>query len=265
VIEQGVRDLKRIIAANDGSNVADRNFRRAVDALVSSVYDEIGDVSRVPLRDLFDLFVIKVLYVGRQTRHADVVDYIAGVLECFLYARALFPEDAKGRPRRLYFSDLADPERLPDGIADLSEAYRLYADSALFLGGVFPRASQPRASRTARDAGLRRQPAPAVDSAYYVTTGRTMYRMSAQADHETCTHAPATLEKMAEHIDLYMDALAEVSERYLMGVDTAVVADKMLDAFNRHRQSGAPGDLDAARRYAALLGDAPYFTPGQAD
>lgn len=265
MIEQGVRDLKRIIVANDGRNAADRTFRRAVDALVSSVYDEIGDISRIPLRTLFDLFVIKVLYVGRQTRHADVVDYMGELLESFLYARALFPDDAHGRPRKLYFSDLTDPDRLPPGIADLSEAYRVYADSALFLGGVFPASTRPRTTRAAHDPGLRRRPAPAVDAAYYATTGRAMYRMSARADHESCTHAPATLEKMAEHIELYMDALTEMSERYLMGVDTALVADKMLDAFNRHRHSGAKPDLDAARRYAAILGDTRYFALDETD
>ena len=37
----------------------------------------------------------------------------------------------------------------------------------------------------------------------------------------------------------------------LGGVDR--LADKMLDAFNRYRETGDPGTLETARKYAALL------------
>jgi hypothetical protein len=260
VIEEGVQELKRIIVANDGRNAADRRFAEEVDALVSAVYDDIGEISRVPLRPLFDLFVIKVLYVGRQSRHADVVEYLGEMLESFLHARALFPEDEAGKPRRLYFSDMADPERAMPEVEDLAEAYRTYADMALFVGGVFRDSGR---SRTRGQPGaLRRRTAPAVDSTYYATTGRAMYSMSARTEHAACAHRPGTLAKMGEHIEVYMDALTEMSERYLMGLDRSLIADKMLDAFNRHRHTHGDADLAAARRYAALLGAGDAFGVG---
>jgi len=50
-----------------------------------------------------------------------------------------------------------------------------------------------------------------------------------------------------------MDALNEVSERYVLGFDLNLIADKMLDNFNLYRRTGEDRYLENARRYAAIL------------
>jgi hypothetical protein len=178
MLEQRIRELKEIIAANDGRNAADRRFARAVDDLISAFYDDIGHITDTPPRALFDLFVIKVLYVGRGSCHADVIEYLGALLDTFLYARELFPPDAAGKPARMYFSDALDEEPGDEARRDRFEAYRRYGDSALFLSGVF-RASLARRTRRG-DGPLRGTRTPSVDASYYVSTGRTMYRMASQ-------------------------------------------------------------------------------------
>ncbi len=252
LIEQRVQELKGIIAGNDGRNAADGRFSRAVDELIAAVYDDIGEVSALPARTLFDLFVIKVLYVGRHSRDAAVVEYIAAMLEAYVDVRRLFPPDEAGRPRRLYFSDMLEREKHPLDEPDVYESYRRYADSALFVAGVFPSSvrSRPR-GRTP----MRRRAAPAIDASYYVSTGKAMYHMAAQHHHRECTHQPETLEKLGANFEIYADALNEMSERYITGLPMGIIADKMLDAMNRHRHGASPRDLDATRRYAGLLAE----------
>jgi hypothetical protein len=262
-LEERVTELKAVITGNDGHNAADARFERAVDDLVHSVYDDIGEIKAIPVRTLFDLFVIKVLYVGRKSRHADVVDYLGALLATSLDIREIFPHDERGRPRQLYFSDLVDPERRPQDIENVYEAYREYADSALFLSGIFPQ--RTRRSRSAARTALRRRSAPAVDMAYYVSTGKQMYRMAAQDDHVSCEHAAGTLDKMAEHFEVYVDALNEMSERYILGFDMQLIADRMLDGYNSYRTSRDEKHLGDARRYAALLRVEPNRFPRAAD
>ena len=243
LIEQRVRELKAIIAGNDGRNAADRGFARAVDELISAVYDDIGEISALPARTLFDLFVIKVLYVGRHSRDAAVIEYIGALLEAYIDARRLFPADDDGHPRRLYFSDMLDPARHPRDEPDVYESYRRYADSALFLAGVFRPSLRVR---TASRSHLRRRAAPAVDHAYYVSTGREMYLRAAEHHHRDCAHEPRTLAMMGDNFELYADALQEMSERYIMGFDFGLMADKMLDAMN----AGRP---EEAGRYRGII------------
>ena len=243
LIEQRVHELKAIIAGNDGRNAADRPFTRAVDELISAVYDDIGHVSALPARALFDLFVIKVLYIGRNSRDAGVVDYIGAMLEAYLDARRLFPDDEDGRPRKLYFSDMLESDRRPPDEPNVYESYRRYADSALFLSGIFATSmKQPRRA----EGMMRRNAGGGVDRGYYVATGKSMYRMAAQDDHRACPHEPETLEKLSANFELYADALQEVSETYIRGYPTAAIADKMLDAMNAD-------DTSSAARYLDLL------------
>jgi hypothetical protein len=251
MIEERVRELKTIIDNNDGHNAADATFARAVDDLVHSVYDNIGEVRCIPARTLFDLFVIKVLYVQRQSRHADVIDYLGALLATFVDVRELFPPDEQGKPRQVYFSDMLDPERQPMGCDNVFDAYRKYADSALFLSGMFP--GRVRRSRPGARTALRRRSAPMIDTAYYVSTGKTMYRMAARDGHAECAHAPVTLGKLADHFEIYVDALNEMSERYVLGFDMKLIADRMLDGYNAYRTSGDSVHLDEARRFAQLI------------
>ena len=269
MLEQRIGELKAIIAHNDGRNAADTRFTRAVDDLISAFYDDIGQITDTPARALFDLFVIKVLYVGRRSCHADVIDYLASMLETFLYARELFPPDAEGRARPIYVSDLLDDERAAQiagaqiagaqiagaqiagaQVADSRfEAYRSYADRALFVTGVF-RAHTPR-RRAAQPTVLRRVPSQSVDEAYYVATGKTMYRMASRQDG--AEQQRETLERLARFFEVYVQALNEMSARYILGFDLDLLADRMLDSINAFRATRDERALAAARSYAAIL------------
>jgi hypothetical protein len=251
MLEQRILELKRIIAGNDGHNAADRTFARAVDELVSAVYDDIGEIKDMPTRALFDLFVIKVLYVGRHSRHAGVIDYLGRLLDTYLDTRELFPPDERGRPQRLYFSDMLDEQKAAARFQNVFEAYRKYADTALFLAGVFPSSLERR--RPAARMPLLRRASRGVDAGYYISTGKTMYRMAAGQALAEDTQQRDTLSRLAQHFEVYVDALNEMSERYITGFDMGLIADKMLDALNRYRESGEERHLSDARRYAAIL------------
>ena len=246
MLETRVLELKTIIATHDGENVADRGFARAVDKLVSSLFDSITEVRVLPSRSVFDLFVIRVLYVGRRSRHADVVDYLGGMLDACMHSRRVYPPDELGRARQPYFSDAVEP-----GDGDVYETYRAYGDSALFLTGVFPASlRRPRRSRGA----LRSHAASGVDHEYYVTTGKTMYRMASE-QRSGEPRQRMTLARLAEGFELYADALNEISARYITGLDRHLIADKMLDSMNRARASGDPRARRDAERYATLLNE----------
>ncbi len=249
MLEQRVDELKQIIAGNDGHNAADVRFARAVDELVRSVYDDVGEIKDMPSRALFDLFVIKVLYVGRHSRHAGVIDYLGQLLETNLDTGEVFPPDDVGRPRRMYFSDMLDRQRVATRFQNHFEAYRKYADSALFLAGIFAPSLRPRATARGR-LGMR---ATGIDRGYYVSTGRTMYLLASRHELAEDTKQRDTLTRLAEHFELYADALNEMSERYIMGFDMNVIADLMLDCINSYRRTGDERQLTNARRYAALL------------
>lgn len=252
MLEERIDELKAIIAGNDGHNAADSRFARAVDDLVSAVYDDIGQIRSISTRALFDLFIIKVLYVGRRSSDARVLDYLGELLDRYLYAREMYAPPAPGdtRPQTLYFSDVLDEEKANERFDDRFDAYRRYADTALFLSGIFPGSVRPR--RRAPGGALRER-APAVDAAYYVTTGKTMYRMAAHEDEAERARLRATLLKLGEYFELYADALNEMSGRYILGFDMDLVADKMLDQFNRYRETGDAAALANARRYASVL------------
>jgi hypothetical protein len=251
MLEQRIRELKAIIAANDGRNAADVRFARAVDDLLGAFYDDICHITDTPSRALFELFVIKVLYVGRRSRHADVIDYIAALLDTFLYARELFPPDAQGRPGQVYFSDLLSEERRNEVESDRFEAYRRYGDSALFLSGIFHQSLTRRRRRL--PGGLRREEPVRVDTAYYVSTGRTMYRMASRQDGAEAERQRETLGRLARFFEVYVEALNEMSTRYIMGFDLDLLANKMLDSINAYRQHADQRALGDARRYAAIL------------
>ena len=72
-----------------------------------------------------------------------------------------------------------------------------------------------------------------------------MYLRAAQHHHRDCEHAPRTLAMLGDNFELYADALGEMSERYIMGFDFNLIANKMLDAMNAGRptvrQAATPG------------------------
>ena len=243
MIEAAVTELRRLVDEHDGSNVASRGFCRRVDELIDAFYDDIGEVSRVPTRTLFDLFVIKVLYVERRGTDAGVVDYLGRLLDRFLYTEELFPVDQSGQPSLHYLSDLLAETKQMSNVQNVFEAYRKYGDNSLFVTGVFPRTLRRR--RTSR--------AAFVDQSYYVTTGKRFYHLASQHDLAEFTHQRPLLGKLASYFEVYMDTLNDVSERYIMGFDLRIIADKMLDNFNSYRRTGEESYLQNARRYAAIL------------
>src|SRR3972149_10632353 len=174
-LESSVQELKRKIFEHDGHNVASSSFRARVDELISSFYDDIGAIATVPIGTLFDLFVIKVLYVEWGSRDASVVEYLGGMLTRYLYTNELFPPEPSGRPQVLYFSDvLQEMQQGPRRFQNLFEAYRRYADNPLFISGVFPHSVRRR--RAGRLGGSR----PG-GRGYYVSTGKTCYRLGGGA------------------------------------------------------------------------------------
>jgi len=248
MLEGSVRELKEIIAEHDGVNVADARFVRQVDELLSVFYDDIGEISNVSSRTLFDLFVIKVLYVGRRSTDAAVVDYLGELLNRYLFARELFPVQQGGRQYPLYLSELLEETRQRIRFQNLFEAYRKFGDNSLFVTGVFPRSLQRR-----RHSWRWPKPSIFIDRSYYVSTGKTCYRLASEHELADFTQQRQLLAKLSAYFEVYMDALNEMSERFIMGFDMHLIADKMLDNFNLYRRTGDEQYLSNARKYAAIL------------
>jgi hypothetical protein len=245
-LESRVEQLKRLILLNDGENVADAAFAFEVDALIESIYDDIGTIKVLPLRSLFDIFLIKVLYVGRRSRDAGVLDYLGEMLYRFLWSREL---SQLGNQPDLLLSILAETKEA-HRFQNLFEASRQLGDNSLFVTGMFPDV-RPR-----RRWGGRRRRGPSqfrFDRAYYVELGRRYYRVAAAEPLAEFVGQREVLRKLADYFTQYQEALSEVSQRYVLGFDMDLMANKMLDAFNAYRRSGDPVHLDSARRYAALL------------
>jgi hypothetical protein len=246
-VESHVQELKGTIAGHDGVNVADARFARRVDDLLSVFYDDIGEISNVSSRTLFDLFVIKVLYVERRSTDAGVVDYLGQFLNRYLFTRELFPIQRGGRHFPLYLSDLLEETRQPSHFQNLFEAYQRCGDNSLFVTGIFPRSFQ----RRRRSRWLK--PTTFMDRSYYVSTGKTFYRLASGHGLAEFTAQRGLLAKLSTYFEVYMDALNEMSDRYIMGFDMNLIADKMLDSFNLYRRTGDARHLSNARKYAALL------------
>lgn len=247
MLESAVSELKQDIAQSDGRNVADAPFARRVDELIGVFYDDIGAIINISTRSLFDLFVIKVLYVERRSTDAGVVDYLGQLLDRYLYTRELFPIAREGKLSWFYLSDLlAETEHLTH-FQNLFEAYRKYGDNSLFVTGIFPKVLRQR------HRGRMRAPVPSIDRSYYVTTGKRFYHMAARHDLAEFTQQRELLEKLAGYFEIYMDALNAMSERYILGFDMNLIADKMLDNFNSYRRTADEKYMDNARRYAAIL------------
>ncbi|MCH8160538.1 MAG: hypothetical protein IIB88_01455, partial [Chloroflexi bacterium] len=103
-----------------------------------------------------------------------------------------------------------------------------------------------------------------VDCAYYVSTGKRFYRMAAEHHLAEDTDQRDTLAKLSSYFEVYLDALNEMSERYIMGFDMNLIADSMLDSINTYRETGEERHLVNAGRYAAILKVNPAQFPGLA-
>ena len=246
MLETAVHELKQEIWARDGSNAANASFAKRVNDLISVFYDDIGEITTVSTHTLFDLFVIKVLYVDRGSRDAAVVEYLGQLLERYLETRELFPMTQQGQMSLYYLSDLLKETQQLTHFQNLFEAYRKYGDNSLFVTGVFPRSLRRRRGRSVVSVAF-------VDRSYYVSSGKRFYHLAAEHDLAEFTQQRELLEKLSYYFEIYVDALNELSERYIMGFDLNLIADKMLDSFNQFRRTGEDRFLQNARRYAAVL------------
>lgn len=247
-LQQGVAELREAIEANDGANVATVPFVMRVERLLESFYDDIGTAKTWALSDVLDLFVIKVLYVNRRSRDAATLTYLARMLERYLYTGELLAGGSSTGNVIPYLSDLIEEAEHPSGrFENYFEACRKSGDNALFVSGLFP-GSLGRKRGRGRMGG-----AAHVDQSYVSELGPRFYEMAASEATSEWMHMKATLLRLARYFDVYAEALRELGERYMLGVDMNIVADKMLDALNRYRESGAEADIKLVRQYGALL------------
>ena len=244
VIAEEIETLRETIRANDGANIARGPFARKVDQLIRDFYDDIGELTALRLSDILDLFLIKVLYVDRGSRDAATLEYLGELLGRYLqtgtmslpgggfvpYLGDLLSYEAEGRPRHRAF-----------------ETYRQYGDNAIFISGLFPE------SLGRKRTGGRMGGAPLVDQRYFATVGRMSYERAAGEDLAERMSLRTTLLRLSRWFDLYVEALNDMSGRYVMGIDMRLITDKMLDAFNLYRQTHETEHLTTARTYAALL------------
>lgn len=240
--------LRETIRANDGANVATSIFVRKVDQLISDFYDDIGEIANLSLLDILDLFLIKVLYINRRSRDAETLGYLGRLLERNVSAGELAVGSGPGSGFSAYMSDLMEETAHPSGAFQTRfEAFRKYGDNALFISGVFPSSlGRRRGNGSMGGAGF-------IDAQYFSTVGRRYYGMAANEDLAEWVQLRTTLLRLARFFDVYVEALNEMSDRYVMGMDMSVIADKMLDAFNRYRETHDASHLETARKYAALL------------
>lgn len=246
LLTEEIAGLRETIRAHDGSNVATSAFARKVDQLISDFYDDIDELTALRLGDILDLFLIKALYVNRRSRDAETLTYLGRLLERYLQASEL--SLGPGRGFMPYLSELMEETSRPSGAyQNAFEAYRKYGDNALFISGVFP------SSLGRKRPGGPLGGAPHVDRQYFITLGRRYYEMAARHDMAEWVRLRQTLERLARFFEVYVEALNEISDRYVMGIDMQLIADKMLDAFNRYRETKDERYLELARKYAALL------------
>lgn len=247
LLAEDIAILRETIRSNDGENVATSVFARKVDQLISDFYDDIGELTELRLADILDLFLMKVLYVNRRSRDAETLSYLGRMMERYLQAGELSIGGQKSYMP--YLSDLMEETANPSGaFQNEFEAYKKYGDNALFISGVYPQSLGRK-----RGSGRMGGGSPFADRQYFVTMGRRYYEMAARQDLAQWVQLRTTLERLSRFFDVYVDALNEMSGRYVMGMDMKLIADKMLDAFNRYRETKEQCHLETARKYAALL------------
>lgn len=250
-VEERIQRLKQAITAQTGRNIADASFALEVEDLLSAFYDDIGEIRNISLHNLFYLFLTKTLYVQRKSSDAAILDYLTEMMAEFLYTRDLLPLVQDTRRFGYLLSDLLEEMESAARFPNLFEAYRKLGDYSLFITGIFP-ASLRRRRRWNR---WRREyrTIPGVDLSYHVSTGKSYYRMASDHEMAAATQQRGVLQKLSTYFDIYREAMVAASERYILGFDVNLIADKMLDCFNRYRGTGDPIYLETARKYAAIL------------
>jgi hypothetical protein len=238
-LEQRVSALKTLIRT-PGAPTRNWRFEREIDDLLDVFYDDIGTIKLLPLRSLFDLFLLKVMYVGRDARDPDVLDYLSDMMHRFLFSRELMRFNAQYD----FLFSLLDEVKEKSRFQNLFEATRQMADNALFVTGIFPTAGRRRR-------GWGRQ--PRFDREHFIDLGRRYYQVAAEEELATVVGQRDVLSKLSTGFRFYVETLNEVSQRYVLGFDMELMSNKMLDAYNAYRRTGDQACLDSAGKYAALL------------
>ena len=238
-LEQRVDAVKALIRTPT-AETRDWRFEREIDDLLGVFYDDIGTIKLLPLRSLFDLFLLKVMYVGRDARDPEVLDYLSDMLNRFLLSRELMRFNA----RYDFLFSLLDEIKERSRFQNLFEASRQMADNALFVTGIFPTAGRRR-----RGWGR----APRFDREHFIDVGQRYYQVAAEEELAQLVGQREVLNKLSQGFRFYVETLNEVSQRYVLGFDMELMSNKMLDAYNTYRRTGDVAHLDSASKYAALL------------
>jgi hypothetical protein len=248
-LEGRVEALKSMIAGPLAPTTLDWRFEREIDALLDLFYDDIGTIKLLSLRSLFDLFLLKVMYAGRGDHEPAVLDYLSSMLNRFLLAREMVRFNARYDFLYSLLEEIKEKQRFQN----LFEASRQMADNALFVTGIFP-------ANQRRRRGLR---PPRFDREHFMILGQRYYHVAAEEELAVLVGQREVLTKLAQRFRFYVEMLNEVSQRYILGFDMDLVANKMLDAYNRYRETGDAAHLDAANKYGALLKVDRSFNPSR--
>ena len=254
-VETAVQALKETASAHEGRNIVDRAFARQVDTLLDGFYADITQLKRIELQSLFDLFLLKSLYIDRQSTSIATLDYLGGLLARHVRMREIFPiPDLAAHFGSLLESLMEEAEHGAAREAqNLFEANRNIADSTLFLIGIFPASLTGRRSRWRRRRSPAMQAIPRLDISYYTRLGRSHYALASEHELARWTGLDSVLSRLSNNFDIYAEVLSEVAQTFIHGVDVQRVTNLMLDSYNAWRRTGDPQRMEELRKYAALL------------
>ena len=245
-----VQELKELAAANEGRNVADADFRNRVESLLDLFYSDIGEIRRIELSSLFDLFLLKALYVERRSTSIEAISYLGDLMARHLRVRDIFPiPDLAAHFAQVLERMLSEAGGVQRDPQNLFEANRGIGDSTMFLLGIFPATLTRRRDRRTRwNSGT-----PRFDSSFYQKLGRSHYSRAAEHELAQWTGQDHLLNKLSNHFDVYVAALNEVAVTYIHGFEVERVTNLMLDSYNAWRRTRDEHHMENVRKYAALL------------
>ena len=254
-VETTVQALKETASAHEGRNIVDRAFAREVDTLLDGFYADITQLKRIELQSLFDLFLLKSLYIDRHSTSIATLDYLGGLLARHVRMREIFPiPDLAAHFGNLLESLMEEAEHGATREAqNLFEANRNIADSTLFLIGIFPASLTGRRSRWRRRRNPAMQVVPKLDISYYTRLGRSHYALASEHELARWTGQDRVLSRLSNNFDIYAEVLSEVAQTFIHGVDVQRVTNLMLDSYNAWRRTGDQQRMEELRKYAALL------------
>lgn len=248
-LERQIEELRTQVVEHEGTNIADSAFAQKVDALIAVFYEDVGEIKAINLKTLFNLFLLKTLYVNRRATSAMVLEYLSEMLFRFLWSREMaFPGANLAKSEELLTLLYQEMDaRAP--YQNLFETSRKLGDNALFVMGMFPAGIRRR--RVGR--GKRAQVIPAVNRSHYVNFGKRCYWVASQQELAEWTGQKPVLQRLSNFFEVYMDSINEMSQKYILGFDMNLIADKFLDSLNLYRKTRDPRFLENARKYASIL------------